>query len=382
MKILIVDDKEENLYFLESLLKGNGFNVKTASNGQLAFDQLYSSQFDLIISDILMPVMDGFELCRRVKKDEKLKDIPFVFYTATYTEKKDEEFALGLGASKFLIKPQEPEDFLRIIKNIIKDTESGKVKSESVYLNEDKEIFKLYNERLIKKLEKKMLDLEREVTAHKKAEEQIAASLKEKEVLLREIHHRVKNNMQVIVSLLRMHSRRTKDKQAGQVFDDCRDRVNAMSLIHEALYQSDNLSRIDFEVYLKKLYRNLEQTYGASDKGIAVTVKKCSVSLNIDQGVAIGMVISELVSNAFKHAFPLGKRGDISISLIGLEDDNVELIIMDNGKGLPPEIDILNSSSLGLKLAAAAVTRELGGNFEVERDHGTKYLIRFKGKSS
>jgi len=102
MNILIVDDNTENLYFLESLLKGSGYNVKNALNGKEALKLLSERDFGLIISDILMPVMDGFELCRRIKKDEKLKGIPFVFYTATYTEKKDEEFALSLGASRFL----------------------------------------------------------------------------------------------------------------------------------------------------------------------------------------------------------------------------------------------------------------------------------------
>jgi len=383
VNVLIVDDNNENLYFLDSLLKGNGYNVKTALNGQQALELLRSGQeYNLIISDILMPVMDGFELCRRIKKDEKLKGIPFVFYTATYIDKKDEVFALSLGASKFIRKPQEPEEFLKMIKDIIKDAESGKITSEPVHLDEEKEIFKLYNERLVNKLEKKTLDLEREITERKKAEEQIAVSLMEKEVLLREIHHRVKNNMQVIVSLLKIYSRKTDNRQLGQIFDDCRNRVTAMSLIHEALYQSENLSRIDFEVYLKKLCRNLEQTYEASGKGIVVTAKKCNVSLNIDQSVAIGMVISELVSNAFKHAFPLGKGGNISISLSGLEDDNVELIVKDNGKGLPREIDILNPPSLGLKLAVATITRELGGSIDVERDGGARYIIRFKCKSS
>lgn len=213
------------------------------------------------------------------------------------------------------------------------------------------------------------------------SEEQIRASLKEKEVLLREIHHRVKNNMQVIVSLLRMHSRMTDDTRLGHVFDDCRDRVNAMSLIHEALYQSENLARIDFKIYLKKLCSNLTQAYGASGKGIAVTMDLCDVYLGMDQGIAVGMVVCELVSNAFKHAFPPGKGGNLLISLSRLEREMVELIVQDNGKCLPPEIDIINPPSLGLRLTAAAVTRELGGSIDVERNGGTRFIIRFKCKN-
>ena len=173
MNILIVDDNTENLYFLQSLLKGSGYNVKNALNGKEALKLLSERDFGLIISDILMPVMDGFELCRRIKKDEKLKGIPFVFYTATYTEKKDEEFALSLGASKFLKKPQEPEEFLKIVKDIIKNTKSDKIKSESIHLDDNKEIFKLYSERLVNKLEKKMLDLEKEIFERKRVEEEL-----------------------------------------------------------------------------------------------------------------------------------------------------------------------------------------------------------------
>ena len=172
MRILVVDDNSKNRYFLESLLKGSGYEVASASNGQQALEQLASGHFDLIISDILMPGMDGFELCRRVKTDEKLKNIPFVFYTATYTDEKDKEFALSLGASKFIIKPQEPEAFLKIISDTLKEVESGTLKVEPVRLEDEKKVFKLYNERLIRKLEKKMLDLEQEKKARKKIEKE------------------------------------------------------------------------------------------------------------------------------------------------------------------------------------------------------------------
>ncbi len=218
------------------------------------------------------------------------------------------------------------------------------------------------------------------ITERRKAEEQIAASLEEKEVLLREIHHRVKNNMQVIVSLLRMHSRRIDDERLQKIFDDCRDRINAMSLIHEALYQSENLAQIDLQDYVGKLCQNLSQAYSTSGNGITVTVDGSTTALDIDQGVAVGMVISELISNAFLHAFPLGNGGMVSVSLSHLKGREIELIVQDNGQGLPPEIDILNPPSLGLRLVAAAVTRELGGSLEVERDGGTRVIIRFKCK--
>jgi PAS domain S-box-containing protein len=171
MKILIVDDNRENLYLLETLLKGSGYEVVSAINGTEALEKLRSEATNMIISDILMSVMDGFQLCREVKRDDELKDIPFVFYTATYTDEKDEELALKMGADKFIRKPVEPDEFIKIIQAVMKDVERGKLKPKKLAFEEEKEILKLYNERLVKKLEKKMLDLEREITERKRAEE-------------------------------------------------------------------------------------------------------------------------------------------------------------------------------------------------------------------
>ncbi|OQY11571.1 MAG: hypothetical protein B6I31_04645 [Desulfobacteraceae bacterium 4572_19] len=217
-----------------------------------------------------------------------------------------------------------------------------------------------------------------DITEKKQTEKQLLSSLNEKVILLREIHHRVKNNMQVIVSLLRIHSRRVKDVNLRKVFEECRDRVNAMSLIHELLYQSEDLSQIDFKIYLKKLCRNLCGAYETLNKNVILTVKQCSVKLGIDQSVAIGMVITELASNAFKHAFPTGKKGTVEISLFELDEKSVQLVIRDDGKGMPPEIDIMNAQSLGLQLSVATVISELGGSIKMERNKGTQFTICFK----
>ncbi len=219
-----------------------------------------------------------------------------------------------------------------------------------------------------------------DITERKLTQEKINASLKEKVVLLREIHHRVKNNMQVIISLLRMHTRKTKDVHLGKIFEDCRDRINAMSLIHESLYNSYDLAKIDFKAYLKELCQNLSQAYETPGKGISLTVGECDVTLNMDQGIAIGMVIAELISNAFKHAFPMGKGGNVSINLSEIDAENVKLIIKDDGKGIPPQINVMNSPSLGLRLAVSAVTHELDGSIEIDRGKGTQFTICFKYK--
>ncbi|MCX8110633.1 MAG: response regulator [Syntrophorhabdaceae bacterium] len=159
-KVLIVDDNRENLYFLEVLMKSKGFEVYSATNGAIALEIAHKNLPDIIISDILMPVMDGFTLCRRCKTDEKLKHIPFIFYTATYTDPKDERFALSLGADRFIIKPQDPEEWDKILDGVFIEKQK-----EIKPLGEEMEFFRQYNEILFKKLEKKILDLE---TANKK----------------------------------------------------------------------------------------------------------------------------------------------------------------------------------------------------------------------
>ncbi len=161
MKTLIVDDNKDGLYLLETILNGIDYEVIKASNGAEALEKLDKEDFDLIISDILMPVMDGFQLCRNVKKDNKLKNIPFVFYTATFTEKKDEELSLKLGVDKFIRKPVKSAELIKIIKDLIRDIKEKKIKRKKPFLEEDeKEIFNMYSERLVSKLEKKRLALE------------------------------------------------------------------------------------------------------------------------------------------------------------------------------------------------------------------------------
>jgi PAS domain S-box-containing protein len=175
-KILIVDDMEQNLELLEALLTGQGYEVIMAKDGEEALEKAGDDPPDLIISDILMPVMDGFQLCRKWKSDDRLKQIPFIFYTATYTDPKDEAFALGLGADLFLVKPMEPDLFLNRVEKVISQWRRGRITpTESVPMAEEQR-YKKYSERLIKKLKKKLWDLEKEVASREKAEKALCES--------------------------------------------------------------------------------------------------------------------------------------------------------------------------------------------------------------
>jgi PAS domain S-box-containing protein len=186
MKILIVDDQEENLYLLNTLLNGFGYQVVSARNGKEALEKLQVEDFQIVISDILMPVMDGFQLCHAVKTDEKFKHIPFVFYTAAYLEKEDEELAQKMGADRFIRKPMEPGQFVEIINQLMREVENGRIKPVEKIPENEKEVFKLYNERLVNKLEEKTIKLQEEVRKRQQAEQELKTYYNQLEVLVEE----------------------------------------------------------------------------------------------------------------------------------------------------------------------------------------------------
>ena len=175
-RVLIADDNPQNLYLLESILKGRHFEVVSAKNGAEALDAARENPPDLIIADILMPVMDGFELCRKWKADGQLKHIPFIFYTATYTDPKDERFALSLGADRFIVKPQKPDVFIKEIDNVFEEVGRRTATQPARPFGNDREILQEYNEVLFRKLEKKVVQLEAEITGHRQTEEDLLRS--------------------------------------------------------------------------------------------------------------------------------------------------------------------------------------------------------------
>ena len=172
-KILVVDDNEGSLCFLKTLLGKSGYEVVSARNGVEALEKLKKNTIDMIVSDILMPEMDGFEFCRECKKDDKLQGIPFVFYTATYADEKDEEFALGLGAEKFIVKPCEISELLMVLETVLEGCRNAAPVASKISINDEETYLAMYNKRLVEKLENKVLDLEKEVYERKQAEKNV-----------------------------------------------------------------------------------------------------------------------------------------------------------------------------------------------------------------
>ena len=203
------------------------------------------------------------------------------------------------------------------------------------------------------------------------------ASLREKEILLREIHHRVKNNMQILGSLIRMQARRIGDESLRPVFKESEDRIRSMSLIHEKLYQSESLSRIDLQSYLEDLTNELFRVYGATSRAVTIDVVAHDVFLELDTAVPCGLIVNELVSNALKYAFPDQSSGKISVSLTANPQTGEHtLLVSDTGIGLPPELDIETSDSLGLKLVNMLVG-QLNGSVGYANGIGSEFSIGF-----
>ncbi|MCE8426224.1 MAG: PAS domain S-box protein [Candidatus Methanoperedens sp.] len=218
----------------------------------------------------------------------------------------------------------------------------------------------------------------RDITERKLAEEQIKASLKEKEVLLREIHHRVKNNMQIISSLLRLQSGSITEKKYHDMFVESQNRIIAMSLIHEKLYRSADLTNIDSEAYIKDLVNGLFQTYEVNTGKVALKLNVKNVSLGINSAIPCGLIINELVSNSLKYAFPGDRTGEITISLRSYDDNMIEMLVSDNGLGIPENMDIKNLESWGLRLVMILAENQLNGEINLYREKGTEFQIRFK----
>ncbi len=214
----------------------------------------------------------------------------------------------------------------------------------------------------------------------KRAEERIKASLREKEVLLQEVHHRVKNNMQIISSLLRLQSRKIKGKQALQAFESSCNRVKSMVLIHERLYQSRDFARVDFAEYVHGLTNHLFSQYQMDQGIVKLDIDIKDIFLDLNSAIPCGLIVNELVSNSLKHAFPDGRTGNIRIIMKSLNKNEIELIASDNGVGLPEVVNIRDIKSLGLHLVAILADDQLCGEIKVDRMKGTRFQIRFKAK--
>jgi PAS domain S-box-containing protein len=219
----------------------------------------------------------------------------------------------------------------------------------------------------------------RDISARKKGEAGLKEAIREKDVLLREIHHRVKNNMQVISSLLNLQAERFKDKEVREAFKESQGRIRSMALIHEKLYRARNLSEVDFSEYVTSLTASVIRAYQVNPERARFKLDLDRVSLDINASIPCGLILNEIILNALKHAFPEGGTGEIHIELREKEDGGVRLTVRDNGIGFPEGIDIRNTDTLGLQIVSL-LTDQLEGKFDIRNDRGTVFSLSFQSR--
>jgi len=224
---------------------------------------------------------------------------------------------------------------------------------------------------------KGVIEYVRDITERKKAEDRLQASLQEKEVLLREVHHRVKNNMQVISSLLNLQSRHIKDPNVLEMFRESQRRIRSMALIHERLYQSSDLSRIEFSQYLRNLATHIFHSCQVDASRVHLKIEAEEVHLNVNTAIPCGLIVNELVSNALKHAFPEGRSGELDIVLHRVAGDGYILRVKDDGVGFPEGLDFRKTETLGMQIVNTLVS-QIDASIDLGQEKGTQFTIHFQ----
>jgi two-component sensor histidine kinase len=332
--ILLVDD---DLFILKSVgdaLESEGYIVTKAESGEEAIQMINASPFDLVITDLVIKKIDGFQVIKAIKNQ---KNETMIMILTGYSDINLAIDALRLGVDDYALKPCEHEELMFRLQNCFKKLEAN---------------IKI-----------------------KQAEDQIKTSLMEKEVLLLEIHHRVKNNMTVISSLLKLQMASVSDKNAKDALQDSQNRVQAMSTIHETLYRSDHMAAVEVKMFLIELGRIIFKGYALSDN-IQLILKVENVIIGVKQASPLGLIVNELITNSLKYAFPENRQGEIMLSLQQIEDQ-LEMEYEDNGVGIPKDFDWKSSNTLGLKLVRTLVENQLDGSIDMERNNGTKFTIKF-----
>jgi two-component sensor histidine kinase len=218
-----------------------------------------------------------------------------------------------------------------------------------------------------------------DLTERKRHEDLLSEALAEKEVLLREVHHRVKNNMQVVNSLLNLQAAKLEDEQSRQAIRECQNRVASMALVHELIHRSDAVGRLDLAAYVRRLVENTILSYRWTDKKVTADIAvPPDVSMNIDQAIPCGLIVNELLGNSIKHGFERVEEGRFEVRVERTEGDWVRLVVSDNGEGLPEGLDWRRGGqTLGLSLVARLAEGQLGGTVEASAGPGAVFRIAF-----
>jgi two-component sensor histidine kinase/ActR/RegA family two-component response regulator len=345
ISVLFVDDNHTIRQLYRRILEKHVNHLYIAENGHHGLELYQKHKPDLVITDMVMPVMNGLEMVKEIKKIAP--DAKFVVMSA-YSEKDSFVESIHLGVDGYLMKPVEAKKLLSLIDEFAGIT-------------------------LMK------WELERKEKKRREAEEYLKKSLEEKDVLLREVHHRVKNNMQIISSILSMQSRNIDDPRLKEVLQESQNRIHSMALIHENLYNHKSLANIMFSSYVKSLTGNIARTYANHNANVKFDYQIDDAYLPMDIAIPCGLIINELISNSFKYAFVNQPNGIISIHFKNMNENDFVLTVSDNGVGIPADVNIKKTKSLGMKILHKLV-QQIEGDLQNDFSNGTKFSIAFNSK--
>jgi two-component sensor histidine kinase len=354
LRVLQVEDSILDASSTERALARAGYTlyserVATAAEMRAA---LAEQPWDVIISDYRLPQFDAPAALLLLR--ESGRDIPFIVVSAAIGE----ELALAImksGAQDYLLK----DDLARLAPAVERELRDARTRKDRALVAGA------------------LQQSEERVEAQRATLERQTVSLQQRETLLREIHHRVKNNMQVMSSLLSLQARAALNPETRRMLEDNQNRIQSMALLHEILYQSEDLAMVDFPKYVLRTVDYLFRSFGVKDRQIRLHTELDEVALELDDALPFGLLISEIVSNSLKHAFPQGRCGEVSIFLRQQSDATISLILSDDGIGLPRELDWTTTRSLGLRLVRA-LAQQLRGALEISSRGGTEVRLTFQ----
>jgi two-component sensor histidine kinase/ActR/RegA family two-component response regulator len=394
LSVLVVNDDLASLLAAEaSLLKlGVQVHVVLARSGREALSLLLKQSFALILLDVHMPDMDGFELAAMLRENERCRHIPLVFITATMKAEADVTAGYACGALDFVFTPISAELLCGKVSAILNQFRQQRLLVRSLAeitdLHRALRTFARELENANAALEQRVQErtaelvktnaaLQAEIAARARAQTSLQQSLGEKEALLKEIHHRVKNNLQIVSSLLRLQAGQIDSPIAKAALLDMRNRVRSMALIHEHLYRSSNLATVDVAAYLKSLCHQLFQALLAKPNTVQLHLDLAPLRLDIDQAIPCGLLVNELVSNALKHAFPEARTGEVRVEFQPVTGGpDWCLRVADNGVGLTPDFALDRRAALGLQLVSD-LTGQLGGRLAIGSGPGAVFAVTF-----
>ncbi len=360
LKILIVDDDEDDITivkeYIEEGMPSLVSRIDTASSFSEALTLMDFSNYDVCIFDYILGAADGFDLITSVRK--KGIDAPIIFLTG----KGDEDVAVKAmksGAVDYLVKSKLTAELI----------------THSIHY---------------------AIEIHKNEINRKRMEKQIMQSLEEKELLIKEVHHRVKNNFAVIHSFIELQSDSMGDDRCKNILDDSCNRIHTMALMHEKLYNSKDLTNIDFSSYINNIALDMFKCYRIDSDKITLEIEVKDVPINIKFAMPLGLILNELLSNTIKYAFPNDNKGKVCIYIHHIKNGDIELVFSDNGIGIPDNIDLANMKTLGMKLIFGIVKNQLKGDIEYKRlnqdlivegnsnntdpveNKGSEFIIKFK----